>query len=211
MRQLAFTYPHTISRLRKDFFVSASNKDAVAALEQWPNWPAPYFVIEGPASSGKTHLLELWREKSRALDLPQQFNGAINHYVLDDADRKYADLERQKELFHWLNHLQNQGGTLLLSSSMPARDWIVLPDLLSRLNAAPHAWLAAPDDDLLQAAFKKMFADRQIPIDDNVLAYLLPRVERSLDAASNLVEKLDRASLQSKRRITIDLARSVLD
>ena len=208
MQQLVFSYPHNVKRSSHNFFVSDSNQQTVNTVLNWQNWDPSYFVLEGGPASGKTHLLELWREKSNAIDLPQFFSPVKNNYALDDADKTFAGAG-QTELFHWLNFLQGEGGALLMTCSQPVGEWVTLPDLASRLKAAPHGFIEAPDDKLMDAAFKKMFADRQIQIDDNVLSYLLPRIERSLSSAHDLVEKLDEISLQSKRRITIDLARSL--
>ena len=57
----------------------------------------------------------------------------------------------------------------------------------------------------------KQFADRQVRVDPYVLTFLLARMERSFSEASRLVAALDRAALAEKRRITVPLARRVLE
>ena len=57
----------------------------------------------------------------------------------------------------------------------------------------------------------KLFADRQLMPGLEVIAYLLARMERSLDAARRVVAAVDRVSLAAHRRITVPLVRAVLN
>jgi chromosomal replication initiation ATPase DnaA len=127
--------------------------------------------------------------------------------VVEDADRGVDEAS----LFHLYNHLRESGRFLVLTCrQVPARWPVQLPDLLSRLVTVPVAAIGAPDDRLLEALLLKLFADRQLRIGPEVLAYLLPRMERSFDAARTLVQALDAAALTEKRAITIPLVRDVL-
>ncbi len=45
---------------------------------------------------------------------------------------------------------------------------VKLPDLISRLKAMPVATLGLPDDDLLRGVLVKLFADRQVKVDEAV-------------------------------------------
>jgi chromosomal replication initiation ATPase DnaA len=56
----------------------------------------------------------------------------------------------------------------------------------------------------------KLFADRQLIVSEDVVAFLLHHMERSFAAARRLVGALDQAGLAEKRRITVKLARAVL-
>ena len=107
--------------------------------------------------------------------------------------------------------MQAAGGTLLVTGVEPPSRWpIALPDLASRLNAAEVAVLDAPDDTLLSVVLVKLFADRQIEVAPDLIQYLLPRIDRSFEAARNIVETLDHAGLSKKRAITPRLAGEVL-
>src|SRR6185312_17193754 len=52
---------------REDFLIAPCNAAAIAWIDRWPEWPAPALALWGPAGSGKTHLLEVWRARSRAV------------------------------------------------------------------------------------------------------------------------------------------------
>lgn len=87
----------------------------------------------------------------------------------------------------------------------------MLPDLLSRLQAAAVARIGAPDDALLSAVLVKLFADRQITVPPALIAWLVLRMERSIAAARALVALLDARALAEGRPITRALAAEVLD
>jgi chromosomal replication initiation ATPase DnaA len=78
--------------------------------------------------------------------------------------------------------------------------------LASRLRALPVVTVAAPDDALLRAVLVKLFADRQLQVDESVVAYLATRVERSLAAARSAVDLIDGTALRMKRPVTRALA-----
>ncbi|MGA6967478.1 MAG: chromosomal replication initiator DnaA, partial [Xanthobacteraceae bacterium] len=87
---------------------------------------------------------------------------------------------------------------------------MALRDLASRLQALPTVSLAPPDDALLRAVLVKLFADRQIGVDENLIGYLATRMERSFAAARAIVAKLDAESMGRKRPLTRALAAEVL-
>jgi chromosomal replication initiation ATPase DnaA len=79
------------------------------------------------------------------------------------------------------------------------------------LLAAPAVAVEAPDDALLGAVLVKLFADRQLRISEDLIAYLLPRIERSFAAAQEIVAALDAAALAGQRAVTVRLARALIN
>jgi chromosomal replication initiation ATPase DnaA len=193
-----------------DFLVSDSNSAAFELIECWPDWPARAVVLHGPAGSGKTHLAHLWCGRSgarlvRGADLaePENLPAAV---AIDDADRA-----PERSLLHLYNLTLERGGSLLLTMpAPPARTTIGLADLGSRLRSLPVTGIAPPDDGLLTAVLAKHFADRQLRVASEVLAYLVARIERSFAAAAEIAARLDRLGLETRRAVTIKLAREVL-
>jgi chromosomal replication initiation ATPase DnaA len=82
--------------------------------------------------------------------------------------------------------------------------------LRSRLLASPAVAVEPPDDALLSAVLVKLFADRQLRVSEDVINYLLLRLERSFAAAQEIVAALDRAALADQRAVTVPLARETL-
>jgi chromosomal replication initiation ATPase DnaA len=199
---------------REDFLVAPCNQDAVDWIDRWPAWPYPCLVLHGPAGSGKTHLARVWQQRAGAIwgDLAKidalVREAGQGRPVCLDLDGGVGD---ETALFHLFNWTREHGGSLLLTGAAPVRDWgLRLPDLLSRLQAAPAAILSGPDDALLAAVTVKLFADRQLAVTPELLNYMLTRVDRSFAALGDAVDRLDRAALQEKRPITPRFAKRIL-
>src|SRR5262249_20691012 len=141
-----------------------------------------------------------------ATEVVPQLLGRARACVVDDADRAGAE-----PLLHLYNLIaERRGGMLLTAREPPARWPSLLPDLRSRLVAAPVVAVEAPDDALLAALMVKLFADRQLAVSEEVVLFLLRHMERSFEAARRLVAELDAAALRDRRGITVPLARAVL-
>ena len=56
----------------------------------------------------------------------------------------------------------------------------------------------------------KLFADRQLAVDESLIAYLATRIERSFAGARAAVDELDREALRQKRPVTRALAAELL-
>lgn len=200
--QLPFDLGHHAALGREDFFVSASNRDALAWIDRWPDWPAPLLIVYGPPASGKTHLLKVWRGMA---------SDPARRVAIDNADFLTGEASAEKEIFHLYNTMKEKGGHLLVTASRPPREWnVTLPDLKSRLLAAPAVALGAPDEDLMAAVMTKLFSDRQLAVPQEVIGFVLPRIERSFAALRDLAEKIDRKALSEKRPVTIPFARELL-
>ena len=98
----------------------------------------------------------------------------------------------------------------MTSRFLPAQWQLSLADLNSRIAAATHLFLEPPDDEMLRMIIVKLFADRQLSPDPDVVSYLIGRMERSLNAAVILVAEIDRESLARSRKITRSVAASAL-
>lgn len=219
-KQLALVLPTQTAMARADFLEAPSNALALAAIEDPAGLPAGKLVLVGPEGSGKTHLTRIWAARTKALrvmpqalasDLPALLRHAQGAAVaIDDADR-LVRTAGEEALFHLHNHLQATSGSLLLSAASPVRDWgLALPDLASRLSAAAHVTLSAPDDALLAAVLVKLFNDRQIRVQPALIDYLLARMERSLAQAGALVARLDARAMALGRPVTRQLAHEIL-
>ena len=210
--QLPLAFDHVAADGIEDFMPAPSNRDALAWIGRWPDWPAPALVLHGPAGAGKSHLASIWAAGSRGLNLGSELGDTLaldasRCYLIDPAEPIADELK----LLQLYNRLREDGGHLVLTARRPVAQWTIeLPDLRSRLAAAPSVAIGPPDDQLLAALLLKLFGDRQLQVPEPVLRYLLTHMERSFVAVHRLVEDLDHLSLTEKRPITIPLARLVL-
>ena len=203
---------------REDFVVADGNREALAWIDRWPDWPAPALSLAGPTGCGKTHLGRIWAARSNAIvmagsdlegagiaDLTELAAGSPA-IVIEQAERA-----PERALFHLYNLVRERGGHLLVVSIDPPARWsIALPDLASRLRAAPAVAMAPPDDELLGSIILKQLADRQLHAGAGVVQYLVSHMERSAEAARRVVAALDQRALTERREIDRRLASDVL-
>jgi chromosomal replication initiation ATPase DnaA len=211
-RQIPMTLPHRAQMTRADFLVGAANAEAAALVDAWPAWPAALTLLAGPVGSGKTHLVEIWRQASGAavVEASELTDEAVPGLVAAGAvavENLHVGPRDEAALFHLVNLAAERGAPVLITS----RTWIAalpvrLADLASRLRAARPVELGEPDDDLLRRVLVKLFADRQIAVDPAVVEFIALRMERSLAGAGAIVDDLDREALARGGPVTRRLA-----
>ncbi|QDI76289.1 HdaA/DnaA family protein [Leisingera aquaemixtae] len=216
--QLSFDLPAKPALGREDFFVAPSNAMAVALLDPQFAWPSGKLVLTGPKGAGKSHLAHVWASQTGARIIPaaKLTAGAVPELAhgpiaVEDVPQIAADPERQNALFHLHNLVLAQGHALVMTGQPAPNLWgLTLPDLQSRVQAATHAELQPPDDQLLAVVLAKLFNDRQITPKPDVIPYLVAHMDRSFAAAAQMVRRLDHLSLAEKRSLTRPLAVRVL-
>ncbi len=216
--QLPLDLGYQPSLTRDDFMVAPCNQIAVHWIDRWPDWPTHALILIGPSACGKTHLGRIWAGTSGAdIITPNTFsehlihNRPSGHLVIDQADLLIGDRAAEETLFHLYNNARAAGDHLLFTMrAAPFSLTFSVPDLASRLRAALTIGIDQPDDELLSALLVKLFNDRQLNVTDDVIRYLVPRIERSFAAASQLVERADRAALSQKSMVTVPLLRGLL-
>jgi len=216
-RQLALDLPFRPALGRADFFVAPGNEQAVAVIDQWPDWLNPVLVLTGPQGCGKSHLGEVWRHVSGAQKITAgQLDVKSLPSLLSDGALLVEDLPGleldETALFHLINLTREQGAYLMLTAATPPAMWQVeLPDLASRLAAAGHVMLDEPDDALLRAILIKQFSDRQINVDEAIISFMLTRMERSARAARDLVAEIDKEALRQKANVTRPFVSAIMN
>ncbi len=197
--------------------MSDSNAEAVGLIDRWPDWPAGAAVITGPPGSGKSHLANVWRLKSRArIVSAREISETSLPCFVTDQSLVVEDIDKgpcsETALFHLLNLVRERRlAALLTSATRPGDMGLILPDFSSRLKALPFAEISAPDDALLRSVLVKLFADRQVNVDPQVIAFMLVRMERSFEAARRLVAEIDSLALAMQRGVTRAVAAQALE
>jgi len=213
--QLPLGLHHEPSTAREDLVVSDPLSAAIRIIDEWPQWPARVVILAGPSGSGKSHLAEIWKKRSSARQIGAGHDdrdaiaaAMAAPVLIEDIDRTGFD---ETVLFHLINAVQQGGGWMLITTRIWPAAWPVdLPDLRSRLKAATVVEIGEPDDVLLSQVIVKLFADRQITVDEKTVSYLVTHMERSLDAARRVVHRMDTLALSRGRKIGRQIAAEVL-
>jgi chromosomal replication initiation ATPase DnaA len=215
-RQLALALDHAESLAREDFLGGPSNAAALALTESYPDWPARAAVLVGPEGSGKSHLAAIWAAEAGARSLGARtladthLPAALATGALVVEDIAPGDFD-ERALFHLLNLAHEEQAYLLLTARTAPGGWnVAIRDLESRLKALPVVALAPPDDALLRAVLVKLFADRQLLVDESLVGYVATRIERSFAAARAIVGRLDQEAMRLQRPLTRALAAEIL-
>ena len=215
-RQLAFALPHAESLTRDNFLEGPANAAALTLVDAWPEWPNRTMLLVGPEGSGKSHLAAIWAEQAgarstsahalTAANVPAEL--ATGALVVEDLRAAAFD---ERALFHLLNLAREDEASILITARLPpSAIEIELRDLRSRLRAVPIVSLLPPDDHLFRALIVKFCADRQLAVDEQVVGYLVTRLERSYATARQAIELLDREGLRLGRPVTRALAAELL-
>ena len=191
MSQIALPLAPGGAGMASRIVVGSANRAVVEAMAAASAWPFRTAVLAGPPRSGKS-LLARWFAQSGEGE------------AIDDAHRL-----DETALFHRWNRAQESGTPLLL---VAGGGWqIALPDLASRLGAALHLEIGAPDDAMVADLIALHAELRGLALGPDALAYLAPRAERSHLGIERLVASIDRLSLERKAAPTLSIWRDALE
>lgn len=216
MEQLPFDLSLAPRFGREDFLASGSNAAAQATLDRWPDWPDRVLLLLGPEGAGKSHLAAIWAARACARSVGAADLGRIDPASLLGAPLLIEDADRlsgpEAPLFHLLNLVRDGTQSVLMTARTEPSAWgLRTADLVSRLRLAPAVSIEAPDDALMGAVLVKLFADRQLLVDESVVSYLVHHLDRSLGAARAAVDALDRTALALNRRVTRPMTARIVE
>ena len=187
-----------------------------------------FLYLWGNKASGKSHLLmavaeQVQQSQKQVLYLPlSELVSAASPEVLQSVEQldllcideleAIAGLKEWEEaLFHCFNRLQHSGCKLLIASvDNPAMLNIQLADLRSRLATALIYQLLTLDDEAKQRVLIIHAQSRGLDLPEEVTKYLLRHHSRDIRVLMNVLQRLDKASMVEKRRLTIPFVRQVL-
>lgn len=193
MSQIALPLAWPADPRDDEFLVTPSNARAAHQVEHWGAWPVMTALLVGPRKSGRSLLARIFAAKSGGT-------------IIDDAER-----QPDAVLFHAWNRAQAERRPLVIVADATPPAWAIgLPDLRSRLAASPVIAIEAPDDALMKALFERQFLHRGLDARPDLIDWLVARVERSHVALLRAVDALDQEVLETRKRLSIPLARTTL-
>jgi DnaA-homolog protein len=211
-----------------DTFVTAAGSPVLAHLSAVASrGRGETLWLWGAPGSGKSHLLQAACRTAgeagrRAMYIPLGGGDAsdpellhglegVELLALDDVERVAGEADWEQALFAVLESRRSHGGDLLLAATAPpAAAGIVLADLASRAAGAIVYRLDALEERERMRALIEHARHRGLELDEAAARYLLNRVERDMRALCGWLDRLDRAALAAKRRLTIPFIRSLV-
>lgn len=193
------------------------------AIERDPEW----VFVSGPAGTGKTHLalalcaaaeqagrrasyLPLGTGSGRLHAALEALEGA-DVVALDGLDAIAGRREDEVALFDFHNRARNARACLLYTArGNPDALALELPDLRSRLSQCARIVLSPLDDEGRADLLRQRAQRRGLSLEDAAIEWLLRRVDRDLAGLTQLLDRLDQASLAAQRRITVPFLRQML-
>ena len=206
-----------------DNYFSAENEAVIYNLKIQNE---PYVFLFGDNGTGKSHLLqaachEVGKKGLPVVYLPLTEEGLMpamleglenmSLIALDDIQEVIGNEEWEYALFNLYNRVREKNVNMIVSSSLPLASLkIKLADLKSRLSWGPAFKLTALSDKDKQKALQQRAKNRGLELADDVVAYLLKRSPRDMNSLFALFEKLDKASMVEKRKLTIPFIKDYL-
>lgn len=187
-----------------------------------------WLYLSGAQGSGRTHLLVAACAAASADGRSAQYLplsalrdaraqairgfGGSELLAIDDLDAIAGDRDAEHALFDLYNRCRAERATLLFAATAPAAQLgITLPDLVSRLSACTQVLLKPLDEVERRALLRDRARDRGIELDDAALDWLFTRRKRDLATLFDLLDRIDRASLAAKRRVTVPFLRTLVE
>jgi DnaA family protein len=209
---------------RFDGFVAGPNRETFELLSG--SAPPRLLWLWGRAGTGKTHLLQascaavgaaggaaayLDLETTDLPDLLEGFEG-LDLVCLDALERVSDDVAWNAAIFRLHTLMQDGAGRLYVASTgPPAALRFRLPDLRSRLLAAPVHQLHELAEDGRMAALERRAARLGLVLPRECAAYLVQRLPRDMHSLCAALDRLDLEALAAQRRLTLPFLRQVLE
>ena len=215
LNQLLLGFDYKTNFNEHDFYLSKSNSNAFNLINSWPNWNKKILNISGEKFSGKSHLANIFRLKSKAfLVKGNKIDNSIfkslklhESIIIDD----FEQCKEEEILYSIFNLIDQDSKYLLINSLKPINEIKYrLPDLTSRSKNCLYAVIENPDDELLFAIILKNFSDRQIKIEKKIINFIISRIDRSYRKIDEFIYKIDELSLKKKKPINLKTIKEIL-
>jgi len=220
MNQLGLPISLDSKKLLDNFIANSELLNLIHQLFQ--DKKASEIYVYGLTGQGKTHVLQGVVLKALANDKNAIYIDCIDSFpehLLDFIDQlsfislDNVDLiskENQEIFFDLYNRARQAGVVILVSGSSLPADLTVMKDLKTRLSLAAVYKLEALNDELTMEVLNKQMNDRNLTIDSKIYEYLFKNYSRDLNTLVSAMNQLDKASLQSKKAISIPFVKTVL-
>ncbi|QLB12509.1 regulatory inactivation of DnaA Hda protein [Bisgaardia hudsonensis] len=220
---------HQIDDDTLENFNSDNNLSLLSSLQKnFEKQQQQFFYIWGIKSSGKTHLLKacsnyFFTQQRSAIYIPLHKSHYFSPAVLDGLENQelvcldnlqsvVSNSEWELAIFDLFNRIKESGKTILLISAnqSPLAIDIKLPDLSSRLSWGEIYQLMPLNEKQKIEVLQHNARGKGIELSDETANFLFKRLDRDLNELLKTLTLLDKASLQSHRKLTIPFVKEIL-
>lgn len=195
-----------------DNFIPGPNIEIIRQLLSWQTGETAEksLYLWGPPGSGKTHLLRALGRQPNALLWNGLSEIPVNTRLiaLDDVD--HLPESSQINAFSAFNHAKAAGILWVAAGENAPAGLNIRDDLRTRLGWGLVYRLQPLSDPDKQTALILHANNLGFELDPAIASWLLTRHGRDLGYLLQVVEALDRYSLQTRRRVTLPLLKTLL-
>ena len=138
--------------------------------------------------------------------------GMLDLVCVDSIEKISANQQWQQSLVWLYNELRDQGNSIVIAGNeQPKTLPLKIEDLRSRLNWGLVYQVQSLSDELKMQILKQKALAHAFEIPDDVISYIMQRVERDMHSLMTIFHKIDERSLAEKRKITIPFVKSILE
>ena len=143
------------------------------------------------------------------VSLVKEYND-VDFLIIDDIDVILKKSSIDEKVFHLYNYLMQKGKQLIFSSSIPANQLkFTDQNLKSRLESSLTVKIEKMNDEDKRKVIKKLAKDFEVFIPNNVVDFILSSAPRDFISLHNIVSRINRLSLETKKKITLPLVRNL--
>ena len=226
MKQITLDIGLATGPTLKSFF-AGPNQAALEHLQLWlgskanasTRSPVPTYLW-GNEGSGRTHLLKAVQESLReqgatvgwldasAMEAPP-FEEHWAAVLMDDV-HLYSAVQ-QHAAFNWFVNAQTHQRAVLAAGSVAPAHLQLRDDLRTRLGWGHVFQLQVLSEPERRAVLRQAADARGLFLGDEVMDFMLTRFSRDLGSLMELLDLIDGYALQTKRAITIQLIKSMME
>lgn len=222
---------NTSEQVSFETFVVGNNEQLIESLKELnnPQSDTPFLLyLYGEPGSGKSHLLMSMcqfaneaKHESVYIDLQQSHNltpdilsdlEASPIVCLDGLEHIAASYEWQEAVFDLINRVnEHQQSSIIISGQDPIASLsLELADLRSRLSWGLSYRVETLDDENKQQLIIQRAKYRGMVVTPEVAKFLMNHCNRDTQSLMDVLDKLDKLSLQQKRILSIHFIKSAL-
>ena len=206
--QKFFNYNFSENKDKENFFVNQTNQQAFDVMIH--NSFNENIFLYAPKKSGKSHLLNIWKDKNNAF----VYDGNLSETIKSNQNIAIDNIFNfsEEDLFHIINHCKLYNLKLCVTSAILLNNYFFkLKDLQSRLKSFYYININIPDEEMCKMLMIKLFSEKKIIIKHKeIFEFIHKRLSRTYNDIYLFVQKIDILSLEKKRQLTIPLIKEII-